>query len=211
MVNSTYINVSSDQPATGRRDTSAPGSSSSGEGTATSASNSSFVHVPHPHRAKQPSVTAPASGPASSSKSPVRHADGRASFLNAGDLDADDVDDDGRWAEEGTWWTAVASENVDEVKEGIAAIEKLVKNGKLNAGEQAVRICYQTRLLLLLGILTSRSERKINPRLPLLLDRRPYTSTTYGRESGGDPGYQIWLGTRQHRGFGPYTYQMCAG
>jgi len=68
----------------------------------------------------------------------VRQTEGRASFLSTGDLDGDDVHDNGPWAEHGTWWTAVASENVDEVKEGILAIEKSIKEGGLNAGELAV-------------------------------------------------------------------------
>lgn len=148
MANSTYINISADQPSTGtRRDPSAPGSSSSGEGTATSASNSSFVHVPHPHRKPRSSVpntgtaahpSPVTAGTASSSKSPVRQVDGRASFLNTGDLDGDDVDDDEPWAENGTWWQAVANENVDEVKEGIQDLERILAEGNLDAGATTV-------------------------------------------------------------------------
>lgn len=136
MANSTYISISSETITAGRPETTGPGSSSSGEGTATSASNSSFVHVPHPHRARpRPSDTA---ATASTSRSPVRQADGRASFLSTGDLDGDDVDDDEPWTENGTWWTAVASENTDEVKEGIHAVEELISGGHLSPGEQAV-------------------------------------------------------------------------
>ena len=146
-MNSTYISVSSDQPSGTRRDRSAPGSSSSGEGTATSASNSSFVHVPHPHRRPRSSVpntgtnahpSPVTAGAASSSRSPIRQVDGRASFLNTGDLDGDDVDDDEPWAEHGTWWQAVASENVDEVKEGIQDLEKVLSEGHLDTGATVV-------------------------------------------------------------------------
>jgi hypothetical protein len=58
--------------------------------------------------------------------------------LSTGDLDGDDVHDNSPWAENGTWWSAVASENVDEVKEGILAIEKSMKDEGLNSGELAV-------------------------------------------------------------------------
>lgn len=68
----------------------------------------------------------------------VRQIDGRASFLSTGDLDGDDVNDNGTWAENGPWWSAVASENLDEVKEGIQAIERSIKEDKLSAGELTV-------------------------------------------------------------------------
>lgn len=145
MANSAYISVNTDHPAaSGHDNNGVAGSSSSGEGTATSASGSSFVHVPHPHRAKpRPSDQAgPTTAAASTSKSPIRPADGRASFLTTGDLNGDDVDDNQPWAENGTWWTAIASENVEEVKEGIHAMDKLMSDGKLSAGEQAVSILH---------------------------------------------------------------------
>lgn len=92
--------------------------------------------MPNTGTAAHPSpVTA---GTASSSKSPVRQVDGRASFLNTGDLDGDDVDDDEPWAENGTWWQAVANENVDEVKEGIQDLEKILAGGSLDAGATTV-------------------------------------------------------------------------
>lgn len=142
MANSTYISISAEPNSDTRHNTSAPGSSSSGEGTATSASNSSFVHVPHPHRKSRPSVPGTATAPntaASSSRSPIRQTDGRASFLNPGDLDGDDVNDDESWAEHGdSWYTPVGSENVFEVNEGILDIEKLVSSGQISAGERAV-------------------------------------------------------------------------
>jgi len=141
MASSTYINLATnpDTPQNTRATESAPGSSSSNEGTTTtSASNSSFVHVSHPHRAKGRTSEIAPTASSSRGTSVVRQTEGRASFLSTGDLDGDDVHDNGPWAENGTWWTAVASENVDEVKEGILAIEKSIKEDNLNAGELAV-------------------------------------------------------------------------
>jgi hypothetical protein len=141
MASSTYINLAVDPntPRTAQANASAPGSSSSNEGTTTtSASNSSFVHVPHPQRQKGRTSEINPTASSSRGTSVVRQPDGRASFLSTGDLDGDDVHDNGPWSENGTWWTAVASENVDEVKEGIQAIEKSIKEDKLSAGELAV-------------------------------------------------------------------------
>jgi hypothetical protein len=141
MASSTYINLAADPntPQTAQANASAPGSSSSNEGTTTtSASNSSFVHVPHPHRQKGRTSEITPAASSSRGNSVVRQPDGRASFLSTGDLDGDDVHDNGPWSENGTWWTAVASENVDEVKEGIQAIEKSIKEDKLSVGELAV-------------------------------------------------------------------------
>lgn len=141
MASSTYINLATnpDTPQNPRATESAPGSSSSNEGTTTtSASNSSFVHVSHPHRAKGRTSEIAPTASSSRGTSVVRQTEGRASFLSTGDLDGDDVHDNGPWAENGTWWTAVASENVDEVKEGMLAIERSIKEDGLNAGELAV-------------------------------------------------------------------------
>lgn len=141
MASSTYINLAanSDAPQNTQAGASAPGSSSSNEGTTTtSASNSSFVHVSHPHRHKGRASEVTPTASSSRGTSVARQTDGRASFLSTGDLDGDDVHDNGPWAENGTWWTGVASENVDEVKEGILAIEKLIKDGNLSVDEQAV-------------------------------------------------------------------------
>ena len=141
MASSTYINLAADTntPQIAQANASAPGSSSSNEGTTTtSASNSSFVHVSHPQRQKGRTSEINPTASSSRGTSAVRQADGRASFLSTGDLDGDDVHDNGPWSENGTWWTAVASENVDEVKEGIQAIERSIKEDKLSAGELAV-------------------------------------------------------------------------
>jgi hypothetical protein len=122
--------------------------------------------VPHPHR--QQGRTSEIRPTASSSRgtSVVRQPDGRASFLSTGDLDGDDVHDNGPWSENGTWWTAVASENVDEVKEGIQAIEKSIKEDKLSAGELAVSHCDEA------GIAEANEiERKGHSCLPPFLDR----------------------------------------
>jgi hypothetical protein len=141
MASSAYINLAAnpDTPQKAQAGASAPGSSSSNEGTTTtSASNSSFVHVSHPHRAKGRTSEITPTASSSRGTSVVRQADGRASFLGTGDLDGDDVHDNGPWAENGTWWTAVASESTDEVKEGIQAIERSIKEDKLSPGELSV-------------------------------------------------------------------------
>lgn len=146
MASSTYINLS---PGTTAPNTSVPttdsgaGSSSSNEGTATSASNSSFVHVPHPHRAKGRTSEIAPTASSSRGTSAVRQTEGRASFLNTNDLDGDDVSDDATWAENGSWWSAVSSDSTDEVKEGIVALEKSIKEDKLSPGELAVSFSTQ--------------------------------------------------------------------
>jgi hypothetical protein len=60
--------------------------------------------------------------------------------LNTNDLDGDDVSDDATWAENGSWWSAVSSDSTDEVKEGIVALEKSIKEDKLSPGELAVSL-----------------------------------------------------------------------
>ncbi|OCF45189.1 hypothetical protein I317_00992 [Kwoniella heveanensis CBS 569] len=108
-----------------------------------SGSHSSFVHVPHPHirHRHKPSIEGPTAS-ASGSGSTTRAAEGsnvgtgsKASYLSSGDLDGDDSDDPRYWGEGSGWWNGVGSEAVDEVKEGIKAIEGLIVGGKLGAPE----------------------------------------------------------------------------
>ncbi|WVQ93775.1 hypothetical protein IAU59_000853 [Kwoniella sp. CBS 9459] len=125
-----FINVSTP--------TSPPPTSMTGSG-----SHSSFVHIPHPHirHRHKPSIEgAPAS--TSGSGSTIRAAEGssfgtgsKASYLSSGDLDGDDSDDPRYWGEGSGWWNGVGPESVDEVKEGIKAIEGLIAAGKLGAPE----------------------------------------------------------------------------
>jgi hypothetical protein len=187
MASSTYINLATnpDTPQQARNIDSAPGSSSSNEGTTTtSASNSSFVHVSHPNRAKGRTSEIAPTASSSRGTSVVRQTEGRASFLGTGDLDGDDVHDNGPWAENGTWWSAVASENVDEVKEGIQAIEKAIKEGHLSEGELAVSSaspCDGCQGL-------TRTECQVDTGLPPFFNRRTssgYTDRRRARKHAG--------------------------
>jgi len=126
--------------------------------------------------------------------------------LSTGDLDGDDVHDNGPWSENGTWWTAVASENSDEVKEGIQAIEKSIKEDKLSAGELAVSLCDEE------GIAeTDEIEREGHSRLPPLFDRGACSSYSDRRGARDHPGCQNRYRTRRHRRFGSYTDEVPEG
>lgn len=118
----------------------AGGSNSSADETA---SASSFIHVPHPHLRRHKSrlsTDVPASGRL---QSPAGGS--RAAYLSAGDLDRDDLPDGSNWATGNGWWTAVGPNEIDEVKEGLTALETASK-GSARAGEQEVRSpCCGTR------------------------------------------------------------------
>lgn len=77
----------------------------------------------------------------SSSGSTIRHTqDGaRTTYLSANDLDGDDASNGSTWAEGPGWWEGVASEHVEEVKEGARVLEELISQGKLRPGELTVR------------------------------------------------------------------------
>lgn len=49
----------------------------------------------------------------------------KAAYLSPQDLDGDDVGDDEGWAVGAHWWAGIGSERVEEVNEGIKALEGL--------------------------------------------------------------------------------------
>lgn len=137
--------------------------------------------MPHPHRQKGRTSEIAPTASSSRGTSLVRQADGRASFLSTGDLDGDDVHDNGPWSENGTWWTAVSSENTDEVKEGIQAIEKAIQDASLSAGELAVSLCFDDRCR---G--ADEIEREGHSGLPSLFHWRPCPGYTACGGAGDD-------------------------
>ncbi|WVR03497.1 hypothetical protein IAU60_000488 [Kwoniella sp. DSM 27419] len=123
-------------------------SNSSAESAGTgSQSHGSFVHIPHPHlrHKKKASIDVAPSG--STSGSTIRPTESastatggsggsKASYLSSGDLDGDDSEDHRSWGEGNAWWNGVGSEAVDEVREGIKAIEGLISEGKLGPADR---------------------------------------------------------------------------
>lgn len=120
-----------------------PGSSNSSDGAtaSTSASGSSFIHIPHPHRRKnRVSSDLPAGSSSGTVRALAGEAGARAAFLSPADLDGDDAEDETAWAEGNGWWSGVSVDQVDEVKEGIKAIEGLLSSGTLRPGEAVVSL-----------------------------------------------------------------------
>ncbi|KAK8845479.1 hypothetical protein IAR55_006192 [Kwoniella newhampshirensis] len=120
----------------------APGSSNSSAGSGShSTTTSSFVHIPHPHLRHRQKNSLSLDGSQSGSGSTIRGNEtssagtSRAAYLSAGDLDGDDSDDTAAWGEGTDWWQGVSLDGVDEVREGVKALEVLIDSGKLSSAE----------------------------------------------------------------------------
>jgi hypothetical protein len=106
--------------------------------------------------------------------------------------------DDSTWAENGTWWSAIASENVDEVKEGLVALEISIKEDKLSPGELAVSWIDLSRNVM--AALTGSAECESYTRISPLLNWGPRSSHTHGRRTGGTAGCQTRPRPGRYRG-----------
>lgn len=118
-------------------------SSNSSAEAGSSQSGSSFIHVPHPHLRRsrsKPSLDVARSNVTASTSaggSTLRTGE-KAAFLSAADLDGDEAEGEDAWAEGGSWWHGVGADQVDEVREGIRALETMLASGKLKSGDTQV-------------------------------------------------------------------------
>ncbi|KAK4688880.1 cargo-transport protein YPP1, partial [Tremellales sp. Uapishka_1] len=100
----------------------------SGSSNSSGDTSNSFIHIPHPHlHRKKPSDGNGLALAASASGVTVRQDAGRTSYLGAKSLDGDDGDNEE--------WRGIDVENVEEAREGIKDLERLIHEGKLSVGE----------------------------------------------------------------------------
>jgi hypothetical protein len=78
-------------------------------------------------------------GSSSISGSTVREGGSRAAYLTPTDLDGDEGGDAMDWTEGTAWWTGVPVDQVEEVREGVKALEGLILGGKLRVDEVQVK------------------------------------------------------------------------
>ena len=62
----------------------------------------------------------------------------RAAYLSGGDLDGDDLPDGTGWGIGNQWWKGVDSDDAEEAREGVKALEGLIAGGKLTPAELQV-------------------------------------------------------------------------
>ncbi|WVN90955.1 uncharacterized protein L203_106200 [Cryptococcus depauperatus CBS 7841] len=85
---------------------------------------SSFVHIPHPHLRRHKPEPIDESAESNVTVRP-KDASSRAAPLSSAEIDGDDSDEHGAWAEGQSWWTGLAPEFIDEARDGLKALENL--------------------------------------------------------------------------------------